>query len=343
MSGKQLENLNVVSQESLITPRALKQAMPLSDKAAATVSEGRQAIYDILDGKDHRLFVVVGPCSIHDIEAAHEYARKLKALSDELSDTLLIVMRVYFEKPRTTVGWKGLLYDPRRNGEGDLTEGLERSRALLLKLATLGLPLATEALSPMAMDYLEDLVSWTAVGARTTESQIHREMVSGLAMPVGLKNGTDGSVEVAVNAMKSAAHSHHRFGMDAQGQPAMIVTAGNQDTHLVLRGGKGITNYDKGSILAAVAALEKAGVSTRVMVDCSHDNACKQPERQPDIAREVLAQRKAGNLDICGLMIESFLEQGRQDDGPDLVYGKSITDPCLGWAETESLLLELAG
>lgn len=325
----------------LPTPAELRGRFPVADYLGRQIQQHRQAIRDILAGRDSRLLVVIGPCSIHDEVAALEYGEKLAALADELSDRVLLVMRAYLEKPRTTVGWKGLLYDPQRTGEGDLHEGLERSRALLLNLASLGLPLATEALSPMAMDYLDDLVSWTAIGARTTESQIHRELVSGLPMPVGFKNGTDGSVGVAVNAMKSAAHGHHRLGISEHGMPAMITTAGNPDTHLVLRGGRGVTNYDVASIGAAMAELEQAGVSTSVMVDCSHDNACKQPERQPDIAHEVMAQRKSGNLAIRGLMVESFLEQGRQDDQGELAHGQSITDPCLGWAQTETLLRDL--
>ena len=323
---------------ALPTPAKLRSDIPLPAYLSTQIARYRQQIRDILNGDDDRLLVVVGPCSIHDEVAALEYGEKLAALADEVSDRVLIVMRAYLEKPRTTVGWKGLLYDPERTGEGNLGEGLVRSRRLLVNLAHLGLPLATEALSPLAMDYLDDLVSWTAIGARTTESQIHRELVSGLPMPTGFKNGTDGSVGVAVNAMKSAAHGHHRLGFNAEGQPAMITTAGNPDTHLVLRGGRGITNYDADSINAAVQALDAAGVSSAVMVDCSHDNTCKQPERQPEIAREVLAQRQAGNRAIRGLMIESFLEQGRQDDSEELTYGLSITDPCLGWAETETLL-----
>lgn len=326
---------------ALPTPSQLRADIPLADYLATQIRAHRQAIRDILNGNDDRLLVVVGPCSIHDEVAALEYGEKLAALADEVSDRMLVVMRAYLEKPRTTVGWKGLLYDPERTGEGNLNEGLVRSRRLLVNLARLGLPLATEALSPLAMDYLDDLVSWTAIGARTTESQIHRELVSGLPMPTGFKNGTDGSIGVALNAMKSAAHSHHRLGFCTNGQPSMITTAGNPHTHLVLRGGRGITNYDADSIQAAVEALAGAGVSTSVMVDCSHDNACKQPERQPDIAREVIAQRRAGNRAIRGLMIESFLAQGRQDDSDELTYGLSITDPCLGWAETETLLRSL--
>lgn len=326
---------------ALPTPAQLRAGIPVPGYLTTQIEHQRNAIRDILQGRDDRLLMVIGPCSIHDEVAALEYGERLAALADEVSDRMLVVMRAYLEKPRTTVGWKGLLYDPERTGEGNLTAGLTRSRRLLVNLAHLGLPLATEALSPMAMDYLDDLVSWTAIGARTTESQIHRELVSGLPMPTGFKNGTDGTVGIAVNAMKSAAHSHHRLGVNAAGQPAMITTKGNPDTHLVLRGGRGITNYDADSISVAVDALTAAGVSPAVMVDCSHDNACKMPERQPDIAREVMAQRSAGNQAIRGLMIESFLEQGRQDDGDELNYGQSITDPCLGWAQTEALLRSL--
>ncbi|PHQ25365.1 3-deoxy-7-phosphoheptulonate synthase [Marinobacter guineae] len=325
----------------LPTPAELKQEMPASDFVIRQVSEQRQAIRRILQGSDDRTLIVMGPCSIHDEVAALEYGRKLKALADAVSDRFLIVMRAYLEKPRTTVGWKGLLYDPERTGAGDLNGGLRRSRRLLLNLAAMGLPLATEALSPFAMDYLGDLVSWTAIGARTTESQVHRELVSGLPMPTGFKNGTDGGIAVATNAMKSASHPHHHLGVSATGVPAMITTRGNPDTHLVLRGGRGITNYDADSIDRAVSALAEAGLSTAVMVDCSHDNARKQAERQLDIAREVMAQRRAGNSHIRGLMLESFLEPGRQDDGGDLRYGCSITDPCLGWVQTEALIRSL--
>ncbi|WP_449286114.1 3-deoxy-7-phosphoheptulonate synthase [Marinobacter sp. PE14] len=325
----------------LPTPAELKLQMPVSDDIVRQVDKHRQEIRQILQGSDTRTLIVMGPCSIHDEVAALEYGEKLKALADEVSDRFLIVMRAYLEKPRTTVGWKGLLYDPERTGAGDLHEGLRRSRRLLLNLAAMGLPLATEALSPFAMDYLGDLVSWTAIGARTTESQVHREMVSGLPMPTGFKNGTDGGIAVATNAMKSASHPHHHLGVSAAGAPVMITTRGNPDTHLVLRGGRGITNFDAVSIEQAVGTLAEAGLSTTVMVDCSHDNACKQSERQLDIAQDVMAQRRAGNHHIRGLMLESFLEPGRQDDGEDLRYGCSITDPCLGWAQTEALIRSL--
>ncbi|MCG8518365.1 MAG: 3-deoxy-7-phosphoheptulonate synthase [Pseudomonadales bacterium] len=325
----------------LPTPAQLRHDLPLPAVLAEQIQQHREAIRRVLTGDDPRTLVVIGPCSIHDEVAALEYGEKLAALADDVSDRFLIVMRAYLEKPRTTVGWKGLLYDPERTGDGDLHQGLIRSRRLLLNLAQLGLPVATEALSPLAMDYLADLVSWTAIGARTTESQIHREMVSGLPMPVGFKNGTDGGMAVAINAMKSAAHSHHRLGMTGEGVPAMITTDGNPDTHLVLRGGRGITNYDADSIAEAVDALTAAGLSPAVMVDCSHDNARKQAERQLDIAREVMAQKAAGNGCIRGLMLESFLEPGRQNDGDELIYGCSLTDPCLGWTQTEALLRSL--
>ena len=325
----------------LPTAAELRQQFPASEQLTRAIAGYRDQIRDVLHGRDDRTLIVMGPCSIHDEQAALDYGTRLKALADAVSDRFIIVMRAYLEKPRTTVGWKGLLYDPARTGKGDLKQGLERSRRLLLALSELGLPLATEALSPFVMDYLGDLVSWTAIGARTTESQIHREMVSGLAMPTGFKNGTDGGVTVATHAMKSASHAHHHMGISHAGAPVMINTAGNPDTHLVLRGGRGVTNYDEMSIAKAVAELEKAGVSTAVMVDCSHDNACKQAERQIDIARNVMAQKRNGNAHIKGLMLESFLAFGRQDDGDDLTYGCSITDPCLSWEQTEALIHSL--
>lgn len=325
----------------LPTPSQLREALPLDVRLQARIRQHRQIIRQVLDGQDPRTLIVIGPCSIHDEVAALEYGERLAQLADDLSDRFVLVMRAYLEKPRTTVGWKGLLYDPERTGSGDMAQGLLRSRRLLLNLAELGLPLATEALSPLAMDYLDDIISWTAIGARTTESQIHREMVSGLATPTGFKNGTDGTLSAAINAMKSAAHPHHRLGLLEDGAPAMLTTTGNADTHLVLRGGRGITNYDADSVNNAMAALEGAGLTPRVMVDCSHDNACKQVERQLDIARDVMAQKAAGNHGIRGLMLESFLVQGRQNDGAELVYGQSITDACLGWNETEALLREL--
>ena len=326
---------------ALPTPAELRARLPADEQLGRQVEAHRHAVRSILHGTDNRTLLVIGPCSIHDEVAALEYGEKLKALADAVSDKFLIVMRAYLEKPRTTVGWKGLLYDPERSGAGDINEGLLRSRRLLLNLAEMGLPLATEALSPFAMDYMGDLVSWTAIGARTTESQIHREMVSGLPMPAGFKNGTDGGISVAINAMKSGAHPHHHLGVSSHGAPVMVSTRGNPDTHLVLRGGRGITNYDEASTQHAAQSLSEAGLCAAIMVDCSHDNACKQVERQINIAREVMRQKRAGSASIRGLMLESFLEAGRQDDGDDLRYGCSITDPCLGWGQTEALLRSL--
>lgn len=337
-AGRSPRAERVSGEVPLPTPAELRASLPVSAQVRERIEQHRNTIRRVLRGEDPRTLVVIGPCSIHDEVAALEYGEKLKQLADDVSDRFLIVMRAYLEKPRTTVGWKGLLYDPERTGTGNLNEGLLRSRRLLLNLSDIGLPLATEALSPFSMDYLGDLVSWTAIGARTTESQVHRELVSGLPMPTGFKNGTDGSIGVAINAMKSAAHSHHRFGVGINGAPAMITTEGNPDTHLVLRGGRGITNYDEESVGEAIAALSVAGVSASVMVDCSHDNARKQSARQLEIAREVMAQKRAGNRNITGLMLESFLEEGRQNDSDDLLYGCSLTDPCISWKQTEEFL-----
>ncbi len=344
MSGNNLENINVASQETLITPEALKQELPLSDKAADTVAKGRQAINDILDGKDHRLFIVVGPCSIHDLEAAHEYARKLKALADELSDTLFIVMRVYFEKPRTTIGWKGLINDPHLNDSFDIEQGLKIGRQLLLDIAELGLPAATEALDPIAPQYLQDTISWSAIGARTTESQTHREMSSGLSMAIGFKNGTDGSLDVAVNAMKSVSHPHSFLGIDQQGKVSIVRTSGNAYGHVVLRGGGGKPNYDSVSVALCEKALEKAGLRKSIMVDCSHANSSKDPGIQPLVIQDITHQILEGNQSIQSLMIESHLNWGNQpltDNLADLKYGVSITDACIDWPTTEKTLREM--
>lgn len=325
----------------LSTPRQLKAELPLAEALAVQIDQQRQQIRDLLSGADQRLLVITGPCSIHDEAAVLDYGRRLAALNEQLKDRMLIVLRAYVEKPRTSIGWKGLAYDPQRDGKGDMAAGLRRSRAVMLQLAELGLPLATEALNPLVMRYLDDLVSWTAIGARTAESQTHREMVSHLPMPVGIKNSTDGSAANAINAMIAARHSHHTLGVDVDGQLAMLDTPGNPDTHLVLRGGRGITNYDADSIAEALATLHKGGCAEKVLVDCSHDNACKQHDRQIDIAHEVVAQRAAGNQGILGIMLESFIAAGRQNDGCELVYGQSITDPCIGWDETDALLRSL--
>ena len=344
MSGKQLENINVASQEPLITPEALKREMPLTDKAAATVTKGRQTIYDILDGKDHRLFVVVGPCSVHDAEAAREYARRLKKLADEVSDTLHLVMRVYFEKPRTTVGWKGLINDPHLNDSFDIEQGLHLGRRLLLDIAEIGLPTATEALDPISPQYLQDSISWSAIGARTTESQTHREMSSGLSMAIGFKNGTDGSLDVAINAMKSVSHPHSFLGINQQGQVAIIRTRGNQYGHAVLRGGGGKPNYDSVNVALCEQALEKAGLRKSIMVDCSHANSNKDPGIQPLVMQDVAHQILEGNQSVQSLMVESNINWGNQkipENLEDLKYGVSVTDACIDWDTTEKALHDM--
>lgn len=344
MSVNKLENINVASQEPLITPEALKAEMPLTGKAAETVGKGRQAIYDILDGKDHRMFVVVGPCSIHDPKAALEYARKLKNLADEVSDTLLIVMRVYFEKPRTTVGWKGLINDPHLNDTFDIEQGLHIGRRLLLDIAHIGLPTATEALDPISPQYLQDTIAWSAIGARTTESQTHREMSSGLSMAIGFKNGTDGSLDVAVNAMKSVSHPHSFLGIDQQGQVAIIRTRGNRYGHVVLRGGSGKPNYDSVSVALCERELRKAGLRQSIMVDCSHANSSKDPAIQPLVIQDVTHQILEGNTSIQSLMVESNLNWGNQkipEKLEDLQYGVSVTDACIDWETTEKALTEM--
>ena len=344
MSGTKLENLNVASQEPLITPEALKQEMPLSGKAAETVEKGRQAIYDIMDGKDHRLFVVVGPCSIHDVEAAREYAARLKNLAEEVSDTLLIVMRVYFEKPRTTVGWKGLINDPHLNDTFDIEQGLHIGRRLLLDISELGLPTATEALDPISPQYLQDTISWSAIGARTTESQTHREMSSGLSMAIGFKNGTDGSLDVAVNAMKSVSHPHSFLGIDQQGKVAVIRTRGNNYGHAVLRGGGGKPNYDSVNVALCEQALEKSKLRQSIMVDCSHANSSKDPAIQPLVLQDITHQIVEGNQSIQGLMVESNLNWGNQsipENLADLKYGVSVTDACIDWETTEKALRDM--
>jgi 3-deoxy-7-phosphoheptulonate synthase len=344
MSGNKLENINVASQEPLITPEALKAEMPLTGKAAETVENGRQAIYDILDGKDHRMFVVVGPCSIHDPKAALDYARKLKKLADEVSDTLLIVMRVYFEKPRTTVGWKGLINDPHLNDTFDIEQGLHIGRRLLLDIAEIGLPTATEALDPISPQYLQDTIAWSAIGARTTESQTHREMSSGLSMAIGFKNGTDGSLDVAVNAMKSVSHPHSFLGIDQQGKVAIIRTRGNRYGHVVLRGGGGKPNYDSVSVALCEQELDKAGLRKSIMVDCSHANSSKDPAIQPLVIQDVAHQILEGNTSIQSLMVESNLNWGNQkipEKLEDLQYGVSITDACIDWDTTEKALTDM--
>lgn len=325
----------------LTPPIQLKGRLPIQEAANRTVVEGREAVQRILDGTDRRLFVAIGPCSIHDEPGALEYAGRLNELRRELGDRLCLVMRVYFEKPRTTIGWKGLVYDPHLDGTDDVETGLTRAREILLRINALGLPAGTEFLDPIVPQYLDDLVTWAAVGARTTESQTHRQMASGLSMPVGFKNSTDGSLQVALDALLSARHPHSFLGIDSGGLTSVIRTTGNPYGHLVLRGGKGGTNYDPDSIAAAVGALRKAGLREGLMVDCSHANSAKVFARQEEVWNSVLGQRAAGNRAVVAMMVESHLSEGNQPLAPDrsqLRYGVSITDPCVGWETTERML-----
>lgn len=325
----------------LPTPDALRRELPLAPELARRVAAQRQAIRDILAGRDDRLLVVVGPCSIHDPEAALEYARRLAELAPRVADRLLPVMRVYVEKPRTTVGWKGLINDPHLNGSFEIEEGLHIARRLLVELAEMGLPLATEALDPISPQYIQDCISWSAIGARTTESQTHREMSSGLSCPVGFKNGTDGSLEVAVNALQSVAHPHNFLGIDYAGRVAIIRTRGNAYGHVVLRGGNGRPNYDSVSVALAEQELKKAGIKPNIMIDCSHANSNKDPALQPLVLENVTNQILEGNRSIIGLMVESNIGWGNQkmpEDLSQLQYGVSITDACIDWDTTEHAL-----
>src|SRR5690606_18747362 len=345
MAQTQVDDLNIESQTLLTTPRELKAKLPLSDSARETVAAGRQAVRDILDRKDPRLFIVIGPCSIHDVDAAHDYAARLKKLADEVQDTLLLVQRVYFEKPRTTVGWKGLINDPYMNDTFKIEDGLHIARKLLLDMAEMGLPTATEALDPITPQYMQDLITWSAIGARTTESQTHREMSSGLSSPVGFKNGTDGGLDVAINAMLSVLHPHRFLGIDSDGKVAVTVTRGNPYAHVVLRGGGGKPNYDSVSVALAEQALNKAGVSTNIMVDCSHANSNKDPALQTLVMENITNQILEGNQSIVGLMVESNLRHGNQSipaDLSQLEYGVSVTDGCIGWDDTENAIRHMA-
>ena len=343
MSKIQLDDLNVLSEETLINPEELKQMIPASDAALKTVAAGRMAVKNIIARNDPRMFVVVGPCSIHDTGSALDYAKRLKVLSDEVSDTLLLVMRVYFEKPRTTVGWKGFINDPHMNDSFNIAEGLQLSRRLLIELAELGLPTSTEALDPVTPQYLQDLIAWSAIGARTTESQTHREMASGLSSAIGFKNGTDGGLEVAINAMQSVSAPHRFLGINHQGSVSVIHTRGNGHAHIVLRGGGGKTNFDPDSIKTCEDRLLGAGLPANIMVDCSHANSSKDPANQPVVLSDVRKQIANGNRSIIGLMVESHLEWGNQSiptDLTELKYGVSVTDACVDWATTESMICE---
>jgi 3-deoxy-7-phosphoheptulonate synthase len=341
MSNIEVHNVNVDSQDTLITPEQLKILLPMSASIHDTLADSRQVIENILDRRDNRIFVVVGPCSIHDPTAAMDYARRLKGLADELADTLYIVMRVYFEKPRTTVGWKGLVNDPYLDDSFKIEEGLHLARKLLLDILDLGLPTSTEALDPISPQYLQDLISWTAIGARTTESQTHREMASGLSSPVGFKNGTDGGLTVAINALNSVAKPHRFLGINSQGQVSVFTTKGNPYGHIVLRGGTMGPNYDSVHIKLCEDVLDKAGVARNIMVDCSHANSDKQPELQPLVVENVANQILEGNTSIIGLMIESNLRAGNQAipaNLDELEYGVSVTDGCIDWVTTELCL-----
>jgi 3-deoxy-7-phosphoheptulonate synthase len=335
------ENLNVASLDLMPSPDEVKSRLPLTEAAANTVVKGRRTLEAILDGKDNRLFVVVGPCSIHDPAAGLDYARRLVRLAEELSDVMAIVMRVYFEKPRTSLGWKGFINDPFMDDSFRIDVGMEKARRFLLDVNELGVPAGTEALDPIAPQYYGDLIAWTAIGARTSESQTHREMSSGLSTPVGFKNGTDGDVDAAVNAIVSASRPHSFLGVNGQGRSAIVRTRGNRYGHLVLRGGGGRPNFDTVSISLAEQALEKAKIPRNVVVDCSHANSWKKPELQPLVLRDVVHQIREGNRSVVGLMIESFIEPGSQPIPSDLSklrYGCSVTDPCVGWDTTAEML-----
>ena len=339
-----LQNVNVVSSDLLATPDEVKRRLPMTDGSTDTVFKAREALRAILERRDPRRFVVVGPCSIHDVAAAREYAQRLRALAARVDSTLLVIMRVYFEKPRTTVGWKGLINDPDLDDSFHIEKGILLARELLLYIAELGLPAGTEALDPIMPQYLSELISWTAIGARTTESQTHREMASGLSTPVGFKNGTDGSLSASINALQSVRHPHHFLGITQQGQSAVFHTRGNQHAHIVLRGGGGRVNYDAVSIALAERELTTAGLPANIVVDCSHGNSNKDPSVQPMVAENCVSQIVDGNRSIVGLMLESHLQAGSQPiprDLSKLEYGLSITDPCISWETTEALLLKL--
>ena len=345
MDRKAVDNINIEQPEILVTPAELKREIPISDKARETIFSGRRAIEKILERKDHRIFVVVGPCSIHDLKAAHEYATKLKALADKVSDTLLIVMRVYFEKPRTTTGWKGLINDPFMNDSFKITDGLNIGRQLLHDVLEIGLPTATEALDPISPQYMQDLIAWSAIGARTTESQTHREMASGLSSSVGFKNGTDGSLTVAINALQSVASPHRFLGINSDGKVSVITTKGNPYAHVVLRGGNGKPNYDSVSVSICEQELSAEGITPNIMVDCSHANSNKDHNLQPLVLDNVANQILEGNTSIVGAMIESHLKAGNQklSSNPDeMEYGVSVTDACIDWETTESSILGMA-
>jgi 3-deoxy-7-phosphoheptulonate synthase len=339
----QTDDLRITAIKELASPQKVLADLPITENAAKTVYETRQAIYRILRDEDDRLLVVIGPCSIHDPEAAMDYAQRLKAVADELAGELLVVMRVYFEKPRTTVGWKGLINDPGLDDSYHINRGVHLARDLLLKLADMGMPAGTEYLDLISPQYISDLVAWGAIGARTTESQGHRELASGLSCPVGFKNGTDGRLQIAIDAMRSASHPHSFLSVTKEGNSAIFSTSGNEYTHVILRGGSR-PNYDRESVNEAAEQLRDCGMNENVMVDCSHANSQKKFQKQVEVCADVAHQLKTGQDNIFGVMIESHLVEGRQDNEPGkkLVYGQSITDACIGWDDSEKLLHMLA-
>lgn len=339
-----LENNNIEAIDRLITPSDFKKSLPITDEVAAHVEQSRQTLLNILDRKDNRLIVIVGPCSVHDTVSALDYAQRLVDFAKTVEDELFIVMRVYFEKPRTTVGWKGLINDPDLDGSFQIEKGLTLGRELMIKINEMGLPIANEALDPISPQYVQDLTSWSAIGARTTESQTHREMASGLSVPVGFKNGTDGSLDVAINALQSAASDHRFLGIDEDGKVSVVQTSGNAYSHIVLRGGGGQTNYDSVSIKLTEQALEAKGLAANIMVDCSHANSNKNPQLQTLVLADIGQQITDGNKSLIGVMLESHLKEGNQKltaDKAQLEYGKSITDGCISWEVTTAALTQL--
>ena len=341
MTQQALENVRIGAFDLMPSPEEIHARVPLSEKAADTIFASREAIKGILDRKDPRIFIVVGPCSIHDPVAGYDYAQRLKKLADEVSDTLYLVMRVYFEKPRTSTGWKGFINDPYMDDSFHIEEGMQKAREFLLKVTELGLPTATEALDPIAPQYLGDLITWTAIGARTSESQTHREMSSGLSTPVGFKNATDGDIQPAINAIKSAASPHSFLGINMQGRSSIVRTQGNAYGHVVLRGGDGRSNFDTVSVCMVERALAKAKIAPNIVIDCSHANSLKDPALQPLVMSDCVHQIREGNQSIVGLMIESNLEGGNQpipEDLSQLRYGCSVTDACVDWPTTETMI-----
>ena len=338
------DDLRIEKIRPLIPPAILMEDLPLSETASTTVAESREAIARCLRGRDDRLVVVVGPCSIHDVAAAREYAQRLRQLVNEVSDALCVVMRVYFEKPRTTVGWKGLINDPHLDGTFKVNDGLHLARSLLLDLAELGLPSGCEFLDTITPQYIADVVSWGAIGARTTESQVHRELASGLSVPVGFKNGTDGNVQIAIDAVHAASHPHQFLSVTKQGLSAIVATRGNPDCHIILRGSSKSPNYQGDAVAKAIGELTRAGLPPQLMIDCSHGNSRKDPKNQPAVAQDIADQIRGGSRVVTGVMIESHLVGGRQDRAPgrSLTYGQSITDACLSWDETVPTLHTLA-